>query len=105
MLRVMILGPHGFPNVQGRVEAHAENLCLLLRELACDVEVVVRSPYVPSDRGEEWKGVHYLRVWSAKSCALETIVHSFLGVLAAAWRRPDVLHLRSIVNSEWCGLA
>ena len=96
MLRVMMLGLRGFPDVQGGVEAHAEHLCPLLRELACDVEVVVRSPYVPSDRGEEWKGVHYLRIWSPKSRALETIVHSFLGVLAAAWRRPDVLHIQAI---------
>jgi glycosyltransferase involved in cell wall biosynthesis len=40
--------------------------------------------------------VHYLRIWSPRSRALETIVHSFLGVLAAAWRRPDVLHVQAI---------
>jgi glycosyltransferase involved in cell wall biosynthesis len=96
MLRVMMLGLRGFPDVQGGVEAHAEHLCPLLRELACDVEVVVRSPYVPGDRGDDWKGVHYLRIWSPRSRALETIVHSFLGVLAAAWRRPDVLHVQAI---------
>ena len=48
MLRVMMLGLRGFPGVQGGVEAHAEHLCPLLRELACDVEVVVR-PYRRSD--------------------------------------------------------
>ncbi|MEH2512182.1 glycosyltransferase involved in cell wall biosynthesis [Nitrobacteraceae bacterium AZCC 1564] len=96
MLRVMILGLRGFPNVQGGVEAHAEHLCPLLRELACDVEVVVRSPYVPNDQGNSWKGVRYLRIWSPRSRALETIVHSFLGVLAAAWRRPNVLHFQAI---------
>jgi glycosyltransferase involved in cell wall biosynthesis len=96
MLRVMMLGFRGFPGVQGGVEAHAEHLCQLLRELDCDVEVVVRSAYVPHDRGNEWKGVRYLRIWSPKSRALETIVHSFLGVLAAAWRRPQVLHIQAI---------
>jgi glycosyltransferase involved in cell wall biosynthesis len=96
MLRVMMLGLRGFPGVQGGVEAHAEHLCPLLRELACDVEVVVRSAYVPGDRGSDWKGVHYLRIWSPRSRALETIVHSFLGVMAAAWRRPDVLHVQAI---------
>lgn len=94
MLRVMMLGLRGFPGVQGGVEAHAEHLCQLLRELDCDVEVVVRSAYVPGDRGDDWKGVRYLRIWSPKSRALETIVHSFLGVLAAAWRRPQVLHIK-----------
>jgi glycosyltransferase involved in cell wall biosynthesis len=96
MLRVMMLGLRGFPGVQGGVETHAEHLCRLLKELDCDVEVVVRSAYVPSDRGSDWQGVRYLRIWSPKSRALETIVHSFLGVLAAAWRRPDVLHVQAI---------
>ena len=96
MLRVMMLGLRGFPGVQGGVEAHAEHLCQLLRELDCDVEVVVRSAYVPGDRGDGWKGVRYLRIWSPKSRVLETIVHSFLGVLAAAWRRPQVLHVQAI---------
>jgi len=96
MLHVMMLGLRGFPGVQGGVEAHAEHLCQLLREQDCDVEVVVRSAYVPGDRGDNWKGVRFLRIWSPKSQALETLVHSFLGVLAAAWRRPDVLHVQAI---------
>ena len=105
MLHVMMLGLRGFPGVQGGVEAHAEHLCQLLRELDCDVEVVVRSAYVPGDRGDDWKGVRYLRIWSPKSRALETIVHSFLGVLAAAWRRPDVLHVQAIGPSLMVPLA
>jgi glycosyltransferase involved in cell wall biosynthesis len=96
MLHVMMLGLRGFPGVQGGVEAHAEHLCHLLRELDCNVEVIVRAAYVPSDRGNDWKGVRYLRIWSPKSRALETMVHSFLGVLAAAWRRPHVLHVQAI---------
>jgi hypothetical protein len=39
MLDVMMLGLRGFPGVQGGVEAHAEHLCQLSRDLDCDVEV------------------------------------------------------------------
>jgi glycosyltransferase involved in cell wall biosynthesis len=35
-------------------------------------------------------------VWSPKSKGLEAIIHTFLGVLIAAWRRPDVLHIQAI---------
>ena len=62
LLRVVMLGLRGFPDVQGRVEVHAEHLCPCLRELGCDVEVIVRSPYMPRYRGDEWRGVRYLRV-------------------------------------------
>src|SRR5258708_14578171 len=51
---------------------------------------------MPPNRGDEWKGVRYLRVWSPNVSVLETIVHSFLGVLVAAWQRPDVLHIQAI---------
>src|SRR5260370_10875581 len=89
-------GLRGCADVQGGVEAQAEHLCRRLRELGCDVEVIVRSSYMPPNRGDEWKGVRYLRVWSPKVSVLETIVHSFLGVLVAAWQRPDVLHIQAI---------
>ncbi len=95
-LRVVMLGLRGFPDVQGGVEAHAEHLCPYLRELGCDVEVIVRSSYMPPDRGDEWHGVRFLRLWAPRGSGLEAIVHSFLGVLVAAWQRPDVLHIQAI---------
>lgn len=95
-MRVMFLGLRGFPEVQGGVETHAEHLCPILAGLGCEVEVVVRSPYMPAEKGAGWRGVRYVRVWSPKSKGLEAIVHTFLGVLVAAVRRPDVLHIQAI---------
>src|SRR4029077_2553589 len=46
-LRVTMLGVRGFPNVQGGAENHAHHLAESLVALGCDVEVIVRSPYVP----------------------------------------------------------
>lgn len=95
-VRVMFLGLRGFPGVQGGVETHSEHLCPLLADRGCEVTVIVRSPYMPSEKGVSWRGVRYIRVWSPKSKGLEAIVHTFLGVLVAAWRRPDVLHIHAI---------
>lgn len=95
-VRVLFLGLRGFPRVQGGVETHAENLCPLLAQLGCEVEVIVRSPYMPADTGTDWHGVRLIRLWSPKSKGLEAIIHTFLGVVVAAWRRPDVLHIQAI---------
>lgn len=95
-LRVMMLGLRGFPDVQGGIEKHAENLCPLLAGMGCDVEVIVRSPYQPHATGEVWKGVRFRPIWSPRSQKLETFVHSFLGVVYAAIRRPDILHIQAI---------
>lgn len=95
-MRVMFLGLRGFPQVQGGVETHAEHLCPLLAELGCEVEVIVRSPYMPAEKGDAWRGVRFVRVWAPRSKGLEAIVHTFFGVLVAALRRPDILHIQAI---------
>lgn len=95
-LRVMMLGLRGFPDVQGGIEKHAENLCPLLVSLGCEVEVIVRSPYQPVEAGAVWNGVKFRRIWAPHSKGLETFVHTFLGVLYAACRRPDILHIQAI---------
>ncbi len=91
-----MLGLRGFPGVQGGVETHAEHLCPLLVEMGCDVTVLARSPYQPAEIGRVWKGVKFVPLWAPKSKGLEAILHSFLGVLYAAVRRPDVLHIQAI---------
>ena len=92
----MYLGLRGFPGVQGGVETHCQYLCPLLTELGCDVEVVVRKPYMPVEVGKAWHGVRLLKVWVPKYKSLEAILHTFLGVLVAAWKRPDILHIQAI---------
>lgn len=95
-LRIMMLGLRGFPEVQGGVETHAEHLCPLLVNLGCEVTVLTRSPYQNVAVGATWKGVKFTALWAPKSKALEAIVHSFIGVLYAAIKRPDILHIQAI---------
>jgi glycosyltransferase involved in cell wall biosynthesis len=95
-MRVAFLGLRGFPNVQGGVETHAENLCPLLVELGCSVEVIGRSAYQPKEVAT-WQQVTFKSIWAPKSKGLEAIVHTFLGVLYAGFvSRPDVLHIQAI---------
>jgi len=97
-MRIMVLGLRGFPGVQGGVETHAEHLYPLLVKLGCEVDVIVRSQYMPGDIGDTWRGVRFRRLWSPCPCmkGIEAFVHSFLGVLYAALKRPDVLHIHAI---------
>jgi len=95
-LRVTMLGLRGFPNVQGGVEQHVENLTRELTRLGCSVEVVMRSPYVAKTAEPYRQGIRVTRVWSPRAKGIEPFVHTFLGVLRAAWTRPDILHIHSI---------
>src|ERR1700733_4185731 len=94
-LYVIVLGLRGIPDVQGGIEKHVEKLCPLLQQMGCDFEVMVRAPYV-RHCDNTWKGIRLLRIWCPKSRSCEAILHTFFGVLVAAVKRPDVLHIHAI---------
>lgn len=103
-MHVMVLGLRGFPGIQGGVETHAEHLYPKLRDLGCDIEILVRSPYWShSKRGVP--GIRFKSLWSPSSNGAEAFVHSLLGVLYAGWRRPDVLHIHAIGPALFSPLA
>lgn len=95
-IRVAFLGLRGFPDVQGGVETHAQNLCPLLVGMGCSIEVIARCAYQPRDLSS-WRGVRFRRIWAPRLKGLEAIVHSALGVLYAGLvSRPDILHIQAI---------
>ncbi len=94
-MKILVLGVRGIPNVQGGVETHAENLYERLSRLGCDIEVIVRSPFVPRGRGC-FGSVRLRRLWSPRSPGFEALVHSVLGVLYAGIARPDLLHVHAV---------
>jgi glycosyltransferase involved in cell wall biosynthesis len=94
-MKVMVLGIRGMPNVQGGIETHAEQLYPRLCALGCEVEAIVRTPYVP--RGTRSFGpVRLRRLWAPTTAGFETFVHSLLGVFYAGLKRPDILHVHGV---------
>lgn len=95
-MRVMVLGLRGIPAIEGGIENHVENLYQLLTPY-CDVEVVVRKPYWEGDpKGDIWRGIQLTPLWSPTTSVIETGVHTLIGVLYAAFKRPDLLHIHGI---------
>ncbi len=92
-----MLGLRGFPHVQGGIEKHAEHLCPLLKDLGIDMNVIVRSRWMPEEVGDGWRGVRFRRLWSPKGKGVEALIHTFLGVLHAGFLdRPDILHIHAV---------
>lgn len=96
-MRIMVLGIRGMPNVPGGIETHAEQLYQRLAALGCDVEALVRSPFVPA-RQTAFGAIRLRRLWSPSERwpGIEALAHSLLGVLYAGFSRPDVLHIHAI---------
>ena len=55
-MRIVIIGTRGFPNVQGGVEKHCQDLAINLVKQGCDVIVFTRKSYVDLSI-KEYKGV------------------------------------------------
>ncbi|QWF70996.1 glycosyltransferase family 4 protein [Methylomonas paludis] len=104
-LSVMMLGLRGLPNVQGGIEAHVQNLATYLQDLDCRVDVIVRAPYQPVEHRKVWNGIRIHSLWSPVSKSLEAITHTAVGVLYAAIKRPDILHIHAVGPSLMVPLA
>lgn len=94
-IHIMVLGLRGFPNVQGGVESHCQELYPRLIEKGFSIDVITRAPYVDNSV-KDWKGIRFRALWSPSSSGLEAMLHSLLGVLYAGVKRPDVLHIHAI---------
>lgn len=96
-IHIMVLGLRGFPNIQGGVEVHVQNLFSIIASAGYRVTAIVRTPYIGKDHPNHWQGIDFVRIWSPRTKSLEAIVHTFFGVLyAACFCRPDILHIHAI---------
>jgi len=94
-MKIIVLGTRGIPNILGGVETHCEQLYPRLVEMGNDITVITRSPYVVDKSILEYKGVKLKHVFAPRLKSIEAIVHTFLGVIYAAFKRPDVLHIHA----------
>ena len=102
--RIVVLGTRGFPNVQGGIETHCENLYPRLAELGWEVIVLTRKPYVDVNQ-KTYKGVDLIPLSCPKNKFLEAFSHTLFGVIAARRLSPDILHIHGIGPSLFVPLA
>lgn len=93
---VLFLGLRGIPDLQGGVERHVEALAPRLVSHGWSAEVVARSPYLGADAPRVWNGVRITPLWTLRNRFLEALLHTAFGVILAAVRRPDILHIHAI---------
>jgi len=96
-MKICVLGTRGFPDVQGGVETHCEQLYPRISNDGHDVTVITRKSYIPKEnRLKEYKGVRFKHLFSPKKKSLEAIIHSILGVFYARLKSPDILHIHAV---------
>jgi len=95
-MRIIVLGTRGIPDILGGVETHCEELYPRVVAKGHQVTIITRSPYVVDKSKAHFKGVKLKHLYAPKIKSLEAILHTFLGVLYAAYKRPDILHIHAV---------
>lgn len=103
-LKIAVLGTRGFPNVQGGVESHCENLYTRLAQKKIEISVFTRACYVDISL-RNYKGVKLVHISSPKNKYFEAFVHTFNGVIAAKRLKADVVCIHATGPSLFVPLA
>lgn len=96
-MRIVVTGLRGFPNIQGGIETHCEELCPRLARLGCDITVVRRKKFIrETPRLSDYEGVKFKDINSPQIKGLEAALHTVYGVLYAHRVKADIIHIHAI---------
>jgi len=96
-LKICVIGTRGFPDIQGGVEKHCEEVYSRLAKYGLDIKVFVRSPYYKrTGILKFYKGIHLLHLWCPHNKYFEAITHTILGIALTHLIQPDILHIHAI---------
>ncbi|WP_300761808.1 glycosyltransferase family 4 protein [uncultured Parabacteroides sp.] len=105
-MRIVVVGLRGFPNIQGGVETHCEELFPRIAKMGHEVIVIRRRNFVKENPSLlEYKGVKFKDIPSPSISGLEAVVHTALGILYAKKVHADILHIQAIGPSIMIPLA
>lgn len=92
----MFLGLRGIGAIQGGIETHVTKLIDHLPDTAGALVVLGRAPYRPA--AGDARAARALTVWlpTLRTAWAETMLHSLIGTIYAAFARPRILHIHGI---------
>lgn len=105
-IRIAVLGLRGFPDVQGGIEKHCQDLYPRLVKDNHDITILARKGYV-DNTPYTYQGVRIIPLASPKKKHLEAIIHTFTGLMWLVKHRKDfdLIHLHGIGPSLLTPLA
>jgi exopolysaccharide biosynthesis WecB/TagA/CpsF family protein len=101
---VAFLGSRGVPARYSGFEVVVEELGSRLAALGHPVTVYNRLPRFEHTE-KSWKGMDIVGLYTIPTKSLDTIVHTFLSMLHAIWRRYDIIYLCGVGNAVLARLA
>lgn len=105
-MKIVVVGLRGFPDIQGGVETHCEELFPRIVKMGHEVIVVRRKNFVKEVPVRlEYKGVKFKDLPSPSVSGLEAAIHTAWGIWFAKKTHADILHVHAIGPSIMIPLA
>ena len=95
-MKIVVTGTRGFPDIQGGVETHCEELFPRIAARGFKVVVIRRKNYV-HDNLNSYKDVLLCDIPNFKKKSFEAIIHTFRAIWAAKMKfHADIVHIHAI---------
>lgn len=96
-MRIIVTGLRGFPNIQGGIETHCEQLYPRLSKLGCDITVVRRTCFIKECSPlKSYKNVKFKDINTIRIMGLEAVIHTFKSIIYARIHKFDIVHIHGI---------
>ncbi len=96
-MKIIIIGPRGFPNVIGGIEKHCEELFPLLskqnKDISIEVCAIKNSEY---SQKLEWNGIKFKYFSTFQKSGFEKLFYALKATLYALKQKPDIIHFQGI---------
>lgn len=96
-MRIVVVGLRGFPNIQGGIETHCEELYPRITKYGEDVIVVRRKGFIKENPVKHsFNGVKFKDIDSPFITGFEAAIHTIKGVWFAKKVNADIVHIHAI---------
>lgn len=96
-MNISIFGTRGFPEIQGGVEKHCENLYPLISD-KLTFTIFRRKSFVKvrDENKSLYNNIRFIDLPSTQIKGIEALFHSFLCSIYCLFQRPDIVHIHNI---------
>jgi glycosyltransferase involved in cell wall biosynthesis len=96
-MKVNVYGIRGFPQIQGGVEKHCEEIYpRLAKNKDVSITVFRRKQYVKEANKMQYKNITFKDIPCPNHQYFETLIHSFKSAIACIREKPDLVHIHNI---------
>jgi len=92
-MKIFVVGARGFPDVQGGIETHCEELYIRIAKKGVDITALTIKKYT---RYRWWNGIKFISIPTIQYKNVQKAIYNLLSALYCVIRKPDLVHIHGL---------